>query len=83
MHCLFSIYHFHRQNSIIIVAAVGDWWSVRVVNRSDFQNTFSRDQHLTADRDADSEDSEDFDLVNPQDTEKMKEMETLGDKRIR
>ncbi|KAJ3873297.1 hypothetical protein F5051DRAFT_477552 [Lentinula edodes] len=35
-HCLFSIPNYHRQMHVVLIAAVGEWWSFRFVPRSKF-----------------------------------------------
>ncbi|KAJ3884858.1 hypothetical protein GG344DRAFT_83422 [Lentinula edodes] len=35
-HCLFSIPNYHRQMHVVLIAAVGEWWSFWVVPRSRF-----------------------------------------------
>ncbi|KAJ3805091.1 hypothetical protein F5876DRAFT_52423 [Lentinula aff. lateritia] len=35
-HCLFSIPNYHRQTHVVLIAAVGEWWSFRFVPRSRF-----------------------------------------------
>ncbi|KAH7874965.1 uncharacterized protein C8R40DRAFT_1106418, partial [Lentinula edodes] len=35
-HCLFSIPNYHRQMHVVLIAAVGEWWSFRFVPRSIF-----------------------------------------------
>ncbi|KAJ3995880.1 hypothetical protein F5050DRAFT_1674000, partial [Lentinula boryana] len=34
--CLFSIPNYHCQEQVIVIAAVGEWWSFRLVSRSAF-----------------------------------------------
>ncbi|KAJ3796911.1 hypothetical protein GGU11DRAFT_786727, partial [Lentinula aff. detonsa] len=35
--CLFSIPKHHDQDEVYLIAAVGEWWSFRLVSRSDFK----------------------------------------------
>ncbi|KAJ3875663.1 hypothetical protein F5051DRAFT_470177 [Lentinula edodes] len=35
-HCLFSIPNYHRQMHVVLIAAVGEWWSFWFIPRSNF-----------------------------------------------
>ncbi|KAJ3745150.1 hypothetical protein DFH05DRAFT_1460033 [Lentinula detonsa] len=43
--CLFSIPEHHDQDGVFLIAAVGEWWSFRLVSRSDFEGRIFQD-HL-------------------------------------
>ncbi|KAJ3859310.1 hypothetical protein EV359DRAFT_86553 [Lentinula novae-zelandiae] len=47
-HCLFSIPNYHRQMHVVLIAAVGEWWSFWVVPRSRFgRKTFNGEQYVS------------------------------------
>ncbi|GAW06197.1 hypothetical protein F5879DRAFT_1064898 [Lentinula edodes] len=46
-HCLFSIPNFHRQMHVVLLAAVGEWWSFWFVPRSNFSGkTFNGNKYV-------------------------------------
>ncbi|KAJ4498492.1 hypothetical protein C8R41DRAFT_864685 [Lentinula lateritia] len=46
-HCLFSIPNYHRQMHVVLLAAVGEWWSFRFVPRSNFGGkTFNGNKYV-------------------------------------
>ncbi|KAJ3926251.1 MAG: hypothetical protein NXY57DRAFT_1114365 [Lentinula lateritia] len=44
--CLFSIPNFRRQQEVVLIAAVGEWWSFRFVPRSGFVDTFDGEAYV-------------------------------------
>ncbi|KAJ3745029.1 hypothetical protein DFH05DRAFT_1382705, partial [Lentinula detonsa] len=45
--CLFSISSYHRQDKVILIAGVGEWWSFRQVSRSDFKGKIFQDRQYS------------------------------------
>ncbi|KAF9058711.1 hypothetical protein BDP27DRAFT_1432397 [Rhodocollybia butyracea] len=93
-HCLFSIPVYRRQEHVVAVAAVGEWWSFQKLDRSSFsdQGVFNRERYMDLqDRDrttwaSANQEEDEIDLVDPIDTNQMKEVlrkESLEDKRAR
>ncbi|KAJ3906248.1 hypothetical protein F5879DRAFT_798026 [Lentinula edodes] len=80
--CLFSMPNFYRQSYVVAIAAVGEWWCLRVFRRSDFKKVFnkedyldkveSREQREAGIKEGRTTDSED--LVQPNQIDEMKGM---------
>ncbi|KAJ3995869.1 hypothetical protein F5050DRAFT_1534165, partial [Lentinula boryana] len=45
--CLFSIPNYHHQRKVILIAGVGEWWSFRLVSRSDFKGKIFQDHRYS------------------------------------
>ncbi|KAJ3979779.1 hypothetical protein F5890DRAFT_1633061 [Lentinula detonsa] len=93
--CLFSIPKHHDQDEVYLIAAVGEWWSFRLVSRSDFKGKIFQNRLygklLLQVKENENEDNEDMTHLmgssQTGDMEKyqaqMKEEETLEEIRLR
>ncbi|KAJ3858322.1 hypothetical protein EV359DRAFT_69103 [Lentinula novae-zelandiae] len=80
--CLFSMPNFYRQSYVVAIAAVGEWWCLRVFWRSDFDEVFDAGDYLDnigvgeqreAGIDGDRmTDLEDLNLVQPDQIDEMR-----------
>ncbi|KAJ3913634.1 hypothetical protein F5877DRAFT_71395 [Lentinula edodes] len=80
--CLFSMPNFYRQSYVVAIAAVGEWWCLRVFWRSEFDEVFDaggyldniglgeqREAGIDGDR---MTDLEDLNLVQPDQIDEMR-----------